>query len=241
MTRGPIVLVDDHALVVHTLTAALGGAGVTCTALAPRPTGQLLAALIDAEPVAVLLDLDLGPFGDSTPLITPLTAAGIRVVLLTAETDRIRLARGIELGAVRIVPKTTQFAELVATIRRVTLGGEIRRDPQASELLAELSAHRHHADAIRAPFDRLTDREKETLAALAQGLTVGQIAARWVVAETTVRSHVRSILAKLGVQSQLQAVVRAVHRGWVFPDDGDQDSMDATAGAGPPAAEQRAS
>lgn len=234
-----MVLVDDHALVVHTLTAALRAAGVECTAVAPRPMGPLLAALVEAEPSVVLLDLDLGPFGDSTALIAPLTRANIRVVLLTAETDRIRLAEAIEQGAVRIVPKTTQFADLVGTIRRVTLSDGIRRDPHAAELLAALAAHRAQELAARQPFDRLTVREKETLTALASGWTVHDIAARWVVADTTVRSHVRAILSKLGVQSQLQAVVRAVHHGWISPamDDG----RDSEADTGPPALRRRAS
>jgi DNA-binding NarL/FixJ family response regulator len=213
-----VVLVDDHALVVETLAAALADAGVTCTAVAPRPAGQLLAALISEEPSLVLLDLDLGPFGDSIPLIAPLTESDIRVVVLTAQTDRTRLGEAVEQGAIRIVPKTAQFAKLVATIRETTLADGVRRDPEAQALLLDLAAYRARAAAMRAPFDALTDREKQTLVELAQGRTVQQIASRWVVAETTVRSHVRAILTKLDARSQLQAVVHAVHAGWIDPE-----------------------
>ncbi|MEO7126755.1 MAG: response regulator transcription factor [Nakamurella sp.] len=220
MTAPSIALVDDHALVVQSLSAAFAQAGIECKAISPRAGEELIAEVVEAQPTLALLDLDLGPFGSSTPLIAPLTAADIRVVVLTGETDHIRLAEALEAGAIRIVPKSAAFSDLVDTIREVTVDPAIRRGPQAAALLTELAAHRKQESAARAPFDDLTARERETLTELAQGRTVHDIAMQWVVAETTVRSHVRSILTKLGVQSQLQAVVKAVHHGWIDPEPG---------------------
>jgi DNA-binding NarL/FixJ family response regulator len=67
---------------------------------------------------------------------------------------------------------------------------------------------------VLTPFDRLSEREAEVLRALAQGLTVAGIARRSVVSEATVRAQVRSILTKLDVRSQLEAVVAAQRSGW---------------------------
>ena len=78
-----------------------------------------------------------------------------------------------------------------------------------------LLAARVARDAVFAPFTRLTDRERDTLVALSRGLSVHGIAAEWVVSEATVRSHVRGVLAKLDVPSQLAAVALALRTGWL--------------------------
>jgi DNA-binding NarL/FixJ family response regulator len=215
VSRTTIALVDDHPLVSYSIVTALGAAGITCVPVEPGPAAEVQAAIADIAPDLVLLDLDLGPFGDSLPLIEPLTAAGIRVVMLTAETDRLRLAQTLERGALRIVPKTSAFPELIASIRSVAADPPTGLDAHGERLLAELADQRRRAADARAPFDTLTTREQEVLAALADGDTVRDIAHNWVVSETTVRSHVRAILLKLDVQSQLQAVVKAVQQGWV--------------------------
>lgn len=218
MSALTVALVDDHALVVHALSAALTERGVACVAIAPAPADTLLAAIIEADPTIALLDLDLGVYGTAIPLIGSLTAAGIRVLVLTGQTYRLQLASALAAGALRIIPKGAEFVELVETIQRAAMIGGMKRDPQAAELLAELAAHQKRESEQQAGWDSLTLREQETLAELAQSRTVRDIAKRWTVAETTVRSHVRSILQKLGVQSQLQAVVTAVHHGWVDPE-----------------------
>lgn len=214
-----IALVDDHALIVETLTRALLRVGIRCTPVTPKPREELLAALLKIQPTVALLDLDLGVHGDSTSLITTLTEAGIRVVVLTGQTDRRRLGTAFRRGAVRIVPKSSGFDNLVETIRTVTVTNAIRPDPSAAELLKELAVEQARAASERNAFDQLTDREKEVLTALAHGLTVRDIANRWYVAETTVRSHVRAVLQKLDSRSQLQAVVRAVQHGWILIDE----------------------
>lgn len=219
MSQTTIALVDDHPLVSYSIVTALGAVGVTCIPIPPGPLDVMRAAILDAEPALVLLDLDLGPFGASLPLIEPLTAAGIRVMMLTAETDRVRLAEALERGASRIVPKSADFTDLIDTIRAAAVEPGPRRDPLTDQLLTELYDHRRKQADGRAPFESLTAREKEVLASLANGGTVHSIAHAWVVSETTIRSHVRAILLKLDVQSQLQAVVKAVRNGWISPEE----------------------
>lgn len=214
MTRPTVALVDDHPLVAYSIVTALAATGVTCLPIVPGPFASMRDEILAAAPGLALLDLDLGPFGDSLPLIEPLMAADIRVMMLTAETDRLRLAQALDRGALRIVPKSADFASLIESIRVATLEPPGRRDPLTVQLLAELADHRRKGAEKYAEFDTLTAREQEVLAALTTGSTVHEIAHAWVVSETTVRSHVRAILLKLDVQSQLQAVVKAIRSGW---------------------------
>jgi DNA-binding NarL/FixJ family response regulator len=212
---GPTVaIVDDHELLVHTVTLALASSSIRCVPVSPQQTAQLLEALTALAPTAVLLDLDLGPFGDATPLIAPLTDSGIRVVALTGQTDHIRLARALEGGAAGIQSKSAGFEELVATARAVVAGAAVHPETTAA-LLGELAAHRRRRAAELSPFHALTDREQATLRELADGRTVQQIARTWVVSTATVRSHVQAILRKLDAGSQLQAVAAARRSGWL--------------------------
>lgn len=218
MSEGRIVIVDDHELLSHTVALALADVGFAAVTITPTPFNELLPQVLAQAPDLVLLDLDLGAVGDGTGLIGPLTAQDIRVMVLTGVADRLQLAAALETGAVAIQCKTASFDELIAAIKRVARADLVEPDPEYSLLLKELAAHRAEETLVRAPFEQLTEREQETLRALASGLSVSDIAARWVVAEATVRSHVRAILYKLDASSQLQAVVRAVHAGWVVPE-----------------------
>ncbi len=210
-----VAIVDDHRLFAEALRLALGPAGVEARVVPPAPPQQVVADLV-AEPVdLVLLDLDLGAWGDSTPLVAPLVAAGLRVLVVTGTTDRMRIAAALEQGAIGYQLKEPG---LQALLQRVTRALSARGALDAEHrvvLLDELVRTRAATAAARAPFELLTDREAQTLRELARGRSVATIAADWFVSEATVRSHVRSILGKLAVPSQLAAVAAAVESGWV--------------------------
>ena len=212
----PIVaIVEDHLLLAETLRAALAGDGIGTHPVAPAASEVLHAALLALGPDLVLLDLDLAEHGDSTPVIAPLVRAGIRVLVVTGSTDRLRIAAALEQGALGYHVKSGGFSALVGKAT-AALAADHPLDPdERAALLEEL--HRRRAARARelAPFEQLTSREAETLRMLAHGLTVSEIAADWVVSEATVRSHVRGVLSKLGVSSQLAAVGAALEAGWV--------------------------
>lgn len=213
-----VVVVEDHALLAETLRAALEAAGVDCTVVTPAPHAGLLRAVLDAQPDLVLLDLDLGGQGDSTPLIGPLREAGTRVLVVTGSDDRLRIATALEQGAVGYRSKADGFASLLDATR-AALASSRPFDPEHRlQLLDELYRHRVARDRQLAPFRTLTQRESATLQALCQGRSVAEIAADWVVSEATVRSHVKKVLDKLGVRSQLAAVGLARSSGWLGTD-----------------------
>jgi DNA-binding NarL/FixJ family response regulator len=150
-------------------------------------------------------------------LISRCVDEGARVLMLTAVTDRARLAACIEAGAVGVVAKAQPLHELVSAITEVIEQGTALSYEQRQQWLAELREHRSLEAQRLEPFERLTERERQVLAALLDGWSADRIAEEWVVSITTVRSQIRSILLKLGVNSQLQAVAEARRAGWAGP------------------------
>jgi DNA-binding NarL/FixJ family response regulator len=212
-----LLIVEDHGLLAHTLSLALAAEGLRVK-VADLASSQGLIAAVEADPPElVLLDLDLGDLGDGADLVAPLTAAGARVLVVTGQRDRARLALCVERGAIGLIDKASPFDELLdavlATARNVPL-----LEPQArDDLLRDLRIHRTEERQRLAAFELLTAREREALAALMDGQSVEQMTQAWFVSEATVRSHVRGVLTKLGVTSQLAAVAAAQRAGWSLP------------------------
>jgi two-component system, NarL family, nitrate/nitrite response regulator NarL len=221
--EGPVdvLVVEDHELLAQSVAYALRDRGlhvVISPSLTPDPVSQLVR---DRQPRLVLLDLDFGDHGSSVPLIGRCVEAGARVLMLTAVTDRARLATCIEAGAVGVVAKAQPLDDLVSAITEVIEQGTALTYAQRQEWLAELREHRRDEAQRLEPFERLTERERQVLGALLDGWSADRIAEEWVVSITTVRSQIRSILLKLGVKSQLQAVAEARRAGWSLPAPGE--------------------
>jgi DNA-binding NarL/FixJ family response regulator len=175
----------------------------------------VLGAVADAGPCLVLLDLDLGPLGDGVALLPALAATGAQVLVVTGSRDEVRLAAAIAAGAVGFVPKDVPLDVLVATVRRAVAGEPVLDTARRYELLDVLRAHRARHEQTRATFESLTKRERQVLAALAEGKSVDNIAAEWFVSRATVRTQVRGVLTKLQVGTQLAAVAKARRAGWL--------------------------
>jgi two-component system, NarL family, nitrate/nitrite response regulator NarL len=213
---GPSVLiVEDHELLAQSLQYALSRDGFDVV-VAPGVGGeQVLARAREMQPSVVLLDLHLDAVGTSSlRLIAPLRELGTSVVMMTGERDRVRLAECVEAGAIGIVSKAAPFEQLVAAVREAAGLGMLLTRGQRDQLLAELRRQRAADEERLRPFRSLTAREREVLAALMQGRSAERIAADAVVSLATVRSQIRSVLQKLQVNSQLQAVALARRSGW---------------------------
>jgi len=211
--RTRIAMVEDHRLLAETVGLALQveGHDVVVADLADETTLRESVAA-DASTL-VLLDLDLGTLGDSTRLIPLFLEAGAAVLVVTGVHDRVRLAETVEAGAVGFVVKDAPFDTLLATIIRAASGEPVIEENERHQLLAELRGHRSAERRRLAPFDALTNREREVLVELSAGKSVETIASEWVVSTATVRTQVRGILTKLDVNSQLAAVAKARSAG----------------------------
>jgi DNA-binding NarL/FixJ family response regulator len=210
-----VLIVDDHPLVATGLQIALRARGWTVEAT----TGPTGAAVIEVArsfaPDCVVLDLHLGPeLGSGVHLIGTLREHGAAVVMLTAETDRLALAACVEAGADGWISKNVFVDTVVEAVDDVLLGRPLIGRCAREALLDELRLRRATLEHDHSPFDRLSAREQCVLGALVEGMTAEEIAEAHFVSLATVRSQIRGVLQKLGVRSQLAAVVQANRVGW---------------------------
>lgn len=189
-------------LLVTALVAGLGVHGVDAERLAPHEVGRCAAPFPRSGPGVLIVDIDVaGPAGT----IPGAVRAGLTVLVIGSETNRVRAAAAIAAGAVGWIRKTTSITVLAETVRAAAGGRMHMSEETHAGWLAE---HRSASDSARADVDRLeqlSPREREVLAYLADGLRAAEISALLFLSITTVRSHIRSILVKLGVNSQQAA------------------------------------
>lgn len=213
-----VLIIDDHVLFAESLELALSLEGYDVRRLELPAEGGSMATLrslaLRANPRTVLLDLDLGRFGDGVNLIGPLAKAGINVVVLTASEELGRWGGCMRLGARRVLPKSGALQQALATVRRLHQGLPVTSRDELETLLDAWARERQAHDDLRRRLDLLTPRERQVLGALIEGRTVRAISQESVVSEATVRTQVKSILNKLEVSSQLAAVGMANQVGW---------------------------
>ncbi|MDQ1356179.1 MAG: two-component system, NarL family, nitrate/nitrite response regulator NarL [Acidimicrobiaceae bacterium] len=210
-----LLIVEDHELLATSLAFALRQQGLDVETVAGPTVDVVVGTVRRLAPVLVLLDLDLGPpLGSGLNLVQPLMAAGGQVIMMTGVVERARLGACIEAGAVGIVSKTAGFDELVGAIRRAVAGEDVLTTHQRHIFLGELQAGRLADEKRRAPFATLSPREQAVLARLVSGESADTIAHLSYVSLATIRTQIRSILTKLGVKSQLEAVALARQAGW---------------------------
>jgi DNA-binding NarL/FixJ family response regulator len=213
-----VLIVEDHELLAGTMAMALRQGGLEVHSAAGPSPAAVVELAQSLAPVLVLLDLDLGSvMGSGLDLIHPLVDTGARVVMVTGVADRARLGACIEAGAVGVVSKAAEFSVLIDTVQRA-INGEPLMGPDERQALLSEARNRRRADHDRlAPFDALSPKEQAVLVHLLAGESAEAIAEKSYVSLATVRSHIRAILLKLGVNSQLAAVALARNAGWPAP------------------------
>jgi DNA-binding NarL/FixJ family response regulator len=199
-----VLIVDDHPVVRQGLRVLLE---VQDGIEVAGETGDGAAALeLAAEhvPDVILLDLKL-PGLDGIGVLGELQARGStsRVLVLTSATEPASASLAVRSGAAGVLYKDIDPDALVRAIRAVH-DGQLLLAPDAAGALLR-SAH-----LAWGGLDALTSREREVLAELAKGRSNREIARALHVSEKTVKAHVSSVLAKLGVQDRTQAALLAV-------------------------------
>ncbi|HWT04918.1 MAG TPA: response regulator transcription factor, partial [Xanthomonadales bacterium] len=192
-----VAIVDDHPIVTDGVVANLRASeDIEVVATGASAADALTIATAHA-PDVVILDLELGGKSglDAIPGIKT-ASPRTRIVVFSAYAGEERVATAFERGADSYVLKGTPSDELVAVLRAVASGGTLIPPEIAAQL----------ARAVRLPRrDRLTERERETLALLAEGLANRAISERLGITERTVKFHVAEILARLGASNRAQA------------------------------------
>ena len=174
---------------------------------------------LEGEPFAVdvaVVDLDL-PDGSGTGFIPDLLAKspGTLALVLSAFSDKARLARAIEAGAAGVLHKSSPIGGIVESVRRLHAGEQLVSRREVIEAVGLASREQHRDREARKKIASLTAREREILQALDGGLGDKEIADSLFLSVATVRSHMTRILTKLGAHSRLQALVLALHHGLV--------------------------
>lgn len=201
-----ILVCDDHVVVRAGLLALLDSAPGIEVAGEAGTGEEALALAARLKPDVVLMDLQLGEGIDgveTTRRLTSAPAAGSGgpphvLVLTTYDTDA-DITRAIEAGATGYLLKAERPEELFAAIHAAAQGRTALSGPVASRVMANM----------RRPRPSLTDRERDILAQLATGLGNRDIARALFISEATVKTHLRRIYDKLGVDTRAGAVAVA--------------------------------
>ncbi|MDP9135407.1 MAG: response regulator transcription factor [Actinomycetota bacterium] len=201
-----VLIADDHAVVRQGLRTFLGLQEDIEVVGEAADGEQAVAEAERLTPDVVLMDLVM-PRMDGVEAIRRLheLVPGARAVVLSSFIDEDRLLPVVRAGAAGYLLKDVEPAELVAAIRTVHGGGALLHPRVAARLLTEVAG------------DPLTPREREVLALIGRGMANKVIARELGLAEKTVKTHVSSILAKLGVADRTQAALYAVREGLAGP------------------------
>jgi DNA-binding NarL/FixJ family response regulator len=207
-----VLIIDDHEVLASSLAMVLD-AEEDITAVGVATTLEQAQAMVGTvQPDVLLLDHRM-PDGDGVAAIPTLLAerpqTGV-VVLTASAADHVLLA-AIEAGASGFLSKTRSLDEVTAAVRAAAAGESVI----SPELLARLLPRFGRGGPLA--VDELTEREREVLGLVAEGLSNAAIAERLVVSVHTVRNHIASLSSKLGAHSKLEALSIAVRRG-LLPD-----------------------
>jgi NarL family two-component system response regulator LiaR len=211
-----VLVVDDHEVfsdAVAMLLARQPDVELIGSARDVDEAIRLVDVDPDDRPDVVLMDLDL-PGGSgilATRRIRELSPQS-KVVVLTALQDPEVIADALAAGACGYVPKTRAVEELMDVVRRAAAGELVMPERDLAPVLEQLRSSQARPENDRL-LHRLTPRETEILRDLAAGETTTQVAKHLGISALTVQSHVKSILAKLGVHSKIEAVTLAWRLG----------------------------
>ncbi|MFD8158394.1 response regulator [Streptomyces malaysiensis] len=216
-----VLIADDQMMVRQGFTVLLNAEPDIEVVGQAVDGADAVAQVAELAPDVVLMDIRMPGVGgiEATRRLTEPAGATVKVLVLTTFDLDEYVYEALRAGASGFLLKDASADELAHAVRVVAAGDALLAPNITKRLIGEFS--RVTAAAPRAPLrDRvgdLTERETEVLTLIAQGLSNAEIAARLVVAEQTVKTHVSRILFKLGLRDRTQAAVFAYETGLVRP------------------------
>lgn len=203
-----IVIADDHALFRDGVFHALAAEPDLAVVGQADSGEEALRLAIDLVPDVVLLDIGMPGWGGVATVEKLSQACPVaKVVMLTVYDDEDHWLAAFKAGARGYVLKGVPPHEL-ASIVRLVAGGDVYVSPAlAADMLRELTGNRPQN-----PLSELSERERQLLSLVAEGLTNREIGERVHIAEKTVKNHMTNILGKLHVRSRVEAALLATRQ-----------------------------
>jgi DNA-binding NarL/FixJ family response regulator len=214
--RITVLLVEDHLILAESFGALLKRDPLIEVVGIASTASEAVTLARRHEPDIVLMDIRL-PDGSGVEAAITIRSITKRTafIFLTAYDSVEALGEAVEAGAAAFLPKSEASETVVEAIKRVAAGEMLIEPGKIQHALAWHRARRHQERERQAALAALTRREMEVLRLLAEGENTPTIAAALHISSLTVKTHIRSLLAKLDAHSQLQAVAKAQTLGIV--------------------------
>jgi two-component system, NarL family, response regulator DevR len=199
-----VFLVDDHEVVRRGVADLLGAHEDLTVVGDAGSVAEALARIPALAPEVAVLDVRL-PDGSGVELCRDLRSRmpGLRCLMLTSYTDEQAMFDAVLAGASGFVIKDVRGNDIVNAVREVGAGRSLLDGRAVTALMSRL---RDRTDATD-PLAELTEKERDVLGYIGDGLTNREIGQRMFLAEKTVKNYVSALLAKLGMQRRVQAAV----------------------------------
>jgi DNA-binding NarL/FixJ family response regulator len=212
-----VLLVDDEAMVREGFRMILETEPDIRVAGEAADGREALRQTAELHPDVVLMDIRMPELdGLEATRRVLLASPETRVLMLTTFGEDGFVWQAMNAGASGFLLKDVPPEDLVSAVRTIHRGESLLA-PSITRRLIQEFARRPQPGAVPEEAADLTEREREVLRLMARGLANAEIARRLVLGETTVKTHVTRILAKLGVRDRVQAVVFAYETGLVTP------------------------
>lgn len=205
-----IVIADDHRMVREGIRAFLDTEADLLVVGEAGTADEAVAVCEREQPTVALVDLVMPGTGVAAVQRIRKVSPKTEVMVLTSFEDPHLLLQAVHAGALCCLLKDIDPNELARAVRRAAEGEATVHPRLARHLLAAMRED-HNAE----PVEPLSPRERSVLELIAQGMSNASIAKQLTIGEKTVKTHVSSVLAKLGLNDRTQAAVFAWRKGWV--------------------------
>ncbi len=210
-----VLVVDDHTLVRQGIVGLLESQADIEVVAQAGSGAEALAAVAEAHPDVVLMDIAMpGIGGLNATRELRVRFPDVQVVILTIHDREDYLFQALRAGAAGYVLKGADVQDLLAAIRAAHRG-DVYLFPSATKKLVADYVRRASSGEERQVWDGLSDREREILMLIAQGMTTPDIAAALYISPHTVQSHRDHIMTKLGLHSKAALIRYAISRGLI--------------------------
>jgi DNA-binding NarL/FixJ family response regulator len=215
-----VVVADDQELVRAGFCVILDAADGIAVVGEAATGAQAVAKVAHLHPDVVLMDVRMPEMDglEATRLITANPAAPKVVMLTTFDLDDY-VYTALRAGASGFLLKDSPRADLISAVRAVAAGDALLAPSVTRRLIEAFARRPAQTSPSPSQLASVTAREHDVLMLIARGRSNAEIAAALVVSEATVKTHVGSLLAKLGLRDRVQAVILAYETGLIVPGD----------------------